>query len=186
MTTYVVLLALHIIGVIVWLGTTTSLTLLAAYARLRHDRELSDRLPALSRWFGPRAIGPSSLTTLVTGILLAARSAAGFDDLWVVLAVSAFAAAALVSLGARLPATLWRRRATAAGSVAGIQRADRLLFQGALVELVILYLAAAEMVLKPTTADVGWLVGGAAILVLVAVRPLISVPRAPGAPAAAR
>jgi len=174
MTTYSLLLAVHIIGVIVWLGTTTSLALLEAYARLKQDRELAGRLPALARWLGPRVIGPSSIGTLLSGVLLAARADAGVGDLWLVLAVSAFVGAALVSIGVRLPATLWRRRSSAAGRQADVERADRLLFEGSLIELAILYLAAAEMVLKPTSADVAWLIGGAAILVLVAARPLLT------------
>jgi uncharacterized membrane protein len=178
MTPYILLLAVHILCVIVWLGTTTALTLLAAYARGRRDRELSDRLPTLTRWFGPRAIGPSSIGTLLSGILLAVRSDAGFGDLWLVLALAAFVAAALVSIGVRLPATLMRRRASSAGRVADIERADRLLFDGALIELAILYLAAAEMVLKPTTGNVAWLIGGAAILALVSALPLFVVRRA--------
>jgi uncharacterized membrane protein len=175
MTTYILLLAAHIICVIVWLGTTTTLALLAAYGTLRHDRELRDRLPVLARWFGPRVIGPSSLGTLVSGILLTVRGDAGFGDLWLVIAVCAFVAAALVSIGVRLPATLLRRRAGAAGRIADVERADRLLLQGSMVELAILYLAAAEMVLKPTAGDTAWLIGGAAILALVAARPLITV-----------
>lgn len=177
MTTYVLLLAAHIICVIVWLGTTTTLALLATYGRLRHDRELIDRLPALARWFGSRAIGPSSLGTLLSGILLGVRGDAGGGDLWLVLAVYAFVAAALVSIGVRLPATLWRKRASAAGRIEDVERADRLLRQGSTVELAILYLATAEMVLKPTSADVAWLIGGAAILALVAARPLITILR---------
>jgi len=175
MTPYILLLAVHIIAVIVWLGTTTTLTLLATYGSLRHDRELLDRLPALARWFGPRVIGPSSLATLVSGIFLTVRGDAGSGDLWLVIAVCAFVAAALVSVGVRLPATLLRRRASAAGRGADVERADRLLLLGATIELAILYLAAADMVLKPTTADIAWLLGGAAILALVAARPLITV-----------
>ena len=174
MTTFTLLLAVHVIAVILWLGTTTTLALLAAYARLRSDRDLADRLPALTRWFGPRVIGPSSLGTLLSGIGLALRSDAGMGDLWLVLAVSGFVAAALVSIGVRLPATLLRRRASTAGNQADVERADRRLFEGSLVELAILYLAAADMVLKPTTANPGWLIGGAAILVLVAARPLFT------------
>jgi uncharacterized membrane protein len=174
MTTFTLLLAVHIIAVIVWLGTTTTLALLATYGRHRRDRDLADRLPALMRWFGPRVIGPSSIGTLLSGIWLARRSDAGVGDLWLILAVAAFVAAALVSIGFRLPATRMRQRASAAGNQADVERADRRLFEGSLIELAILYLAAADMVLKPTSADAGWLIGGAAILALIAARPLFT------------
>ena len=139
MTTYILLLATHIICVVVWLGTTTTLALLAAYGSLRHDRELLDRLPALTRWFGPRAIGPSSVGTLLSGILLAVRGDVGFGDLWLVLAVCAFVAAALVSIGVRLPALVAGRvfdhRCSASGLVRWPSRGPRAVMSAAAAPL---------------------------------------------------
>jgi hypothetical protein len=170
MTTYSIVLVIHVISAIVWVGTTTTLTLLASYGTHRRDRELIERLPGLARWFGPRVIGPSSIGTLASGVFLVVKAHLGVDDLWIVIALAAFIAAAVVSVGVRLPATLSRRRAVAAGSAEAVERADRLLLEGSMAELGVLYLAVADMVLKPTTGGAWWFTGGAAILVLVALR----------------
>jgi uncharacterized membrane protein len=170
MSGYNLLLVVHIVCVIAWLGTGTTVALLAVYGYQSGDRELVDRLPALARWLGPRVVGPSSMGTLLFGILVAVNGDLGFGHLWLLLALSAFASSVLLNVGVRLPATLRRQRAIAAGRVADAQRAERLLLDVPSLELAILYLAVADMVLKPTGGDGWWLAGGAAILVLVALR----------------
>jgi uncharacterized membrane protein len=182
MSSYSLLLVAHIICVIVWLGTGTTVALLAAYAGGSGDRELVDRLPALARWLGPRVVGPSSMGTLLFGILLAVDGDLGFGQLWLLLALSAFASSVLLNVGVRLPATLRRERAVADGRVAEAQQAERLLLEVPSLELAILYLAVADMVLKPTSGDGWWLAGGAAFLVLVVVRLLLRI-RRPSQPA---
>jgi hypothetical protein len=134
--------------------------LLAVYSRHKHDTELNARMPALQAWFGPRAIGPASLGTLASGVGLAMAAHADFGALWLTLALSAFAAATFVSLTVRLPASARRKRATAAGDRAQIERAEQWLAWGSLVELAILYLAVLDMVMKPSAADTAlWLAG---------------------------
>jgi uncharacterized membrane protein len=173
MNPYVVLLTTHILCVIVWLGTTTTSSLVAIYAHRARDRELSARLPALARWLGPRVVGPSSLGTLASGILLASFAHLGFHQGWLVLAISAFAAATVVSLAVRLPGSLCRQRADAAGRSAEVERADRLVLEGSLAELAILYLGAASMVIKPVDTT-GWFVAGAVIVALAVVRMVLA------------
>ena len=163
MNPYVSLLTCHVVCVIVWLGTTTTLALLTAYGTLHRDFELTGRMPALNRWFGPRAIGPASLGTLASGILLARYSHADFAAPWLALALTAFAAAALTSLVVRLPATLRRRHAVAAGSGVDVERSDRWLLWGSIMELTILYLAVVDMVVKPSLAIPASLVAGAVL-----------------------
>lgn len=169
MSYYALLLALHLVSVIVWLGTTTSLALLAGYGVRRRDAQLLARMPELQRWFGPRAVGPASLATLGSGVSLALYSHADFEALWLRLALSAFFAAAVLSLAVRLPASLRRKRALAAGNDNEVSRADRWLLWGSWVELSILYLAVLDMTLKPTAANAGWLAAGVLWLCLVAV-----------------
>jgi uncharacterized membrane protein len=163
MNPYVSLITCHIVCVIVWLGTTTTLALLAAYGTLHRDSELMGRMPALNRWFGPRTIGPASLGTLASGILLARYGHANFAAPWLALALIAFAAAALTSLGVRLPATLRRKHAAAAGSGAEVERSDRWVLWGSTMELTILYLAVVDMVVKPSAVTQALLVAGAVL-----------------------
>jgi uncharacterized membrane protein len=169
MNPFVLLLTTHIFCVIVWLGTTTTSSLVAIYAHRARDRELRARLPALARWLGPRVVAPSSLGTLASGVLLASFAHLGFDQGWLVLAISVFAAATVVSLAVRLPGALWRRRAEAAGRSGEVDRADRLVLEGSLAELAILYLGAASMVIKPIHTT-WWFVTGAAIVALAVLR----------------
>ena len=163
MNPYVLLLTGHLVSVIVWLGTSTALTLLAAYGTIHRDQELIDRIPLLNRWFGPRAIGPASIGTLATGALLAYYSHADFAAPWLALGLTAFAAAALVSLSVRLPATLRRKHAAAAGSSTQVERADRWMLWGAIMELTVLYLAVIDMVSKPVAVGAAVFVACAAL-----------------------
>jgi hypothetical protein len=57
------------------------------------------------------------------------------------------------------------------------QGAERLLLGVPSLELAVLYLAVADMVLKPTSGDGWWLAGGAAVLALVVFRLLLQLRR---------
>jgi hypothetical protein len=160
MNRYELLLFLHVVAVIVWLGTGTALALLALVAR--GDRVLLERLGPLGRTLGPRVFAPASLGALVFGILLVLDGSWTFEPLWIKLGFGAFLFSFLLNVAVRAP--LGRR--VGKGAV-DPRRAGLLFAQLALVELTVLYLTVADMVAKPTGADGGTLVAGGAILGLV-------------------
>jgi uncharacterized membrane protein len=173
MSRYEFLLFMHVVAVIVWLGTGTALTLVAIYAA-RSDRELLQRLGPLGRVLGPRVFAPASLGALVFGILLVIDGSWTFDPLWVRLGFLAFATSFLLNVVVRAP--LVRRQARGLIEPA---RVGFLLGQVARVELAVLYLAVADMIAKPTGGDVGTLIGGGAILGIVVANAAAGVARAP-------
>jgi hypothetical protein len=158
MSRYEFLLFAHVVGVIVWLGTGTAFALIAIFA----DRELLPRLGPLGATLGPRVFAPAALGTLVFGILLVLDGDWTFDPLWIKLGFVAFATSFLINVAVRAPITRRMGRGTL-----DPRRGGRLLAQLARVELTVLFLAVADMVSKPTSADTWTLVGGGAILALV-------------------
>jgi len=160
MSRYELLLFVHIVCVIVWLGTGTALALLAIYAE-RSDRELLGRIGPLGRALGPRVFAPAALGSLVFGILLVRDGSWTFEPLWIKLGLGAFAFSFLLNVTVRAP--LVRRQAKGAVDPA---RVGRLLGRLARVELTVLYLAVADMVSKPSGGDTGTLTGGGVVLAL--------------------
>jgi uncharacterized membrane protein len=160
---YELLLFLHVSSVVLWLGTGTTLALLALHARRARDGALLERMSALGAWFGPRVFAPASFGTLGFGIALVADGHWGFGRLWVVLGLAAFAASSLVNAGVRLP--LMRRLERGVD----VERSGRVLARLPLLDLAVLYLAVADMVAKPTVSDTATLATGGGILALAAV-----------------
>lgn len=161
MSRYELLLFVHVVSVIVWLGTGTALTLLAIYAE-RNDRELLQRLAPLGRGLAPRVFGPAALGALVFGILLVLDGSWTFEPLWIRLGFGAFAISFVLNAAVRAP--LARRQARGEIDPA---RAGLLFGRLARVELTVLYLTVADMIAKPDGGDVGTLAAGGAILALV-------------------
>src|SRR3954462_4483654 len=159
MSRYEFLLFAHVVGVIVWLGTGTAFALIAIFG----DRDLMQRLGPLGAKLGPRVFAPAALGTLVFGILLVLDGDWTFDPLWIKLGFVAFATSFLINVAVRAPITCRMARGTLDS-----RRGGRLLSQLARVELTVLFLAVADMVSKPTSADTWTLVGGGAILAAVA------------------
>jgi hypothetical protein len=158
MSRYEFLLFAHVVAVIVWLGTGTAFALIAIFG----DRELLQRLGPLGARLGPRVFAPASFGTLLFGILLVLDGDWTFDPLWVKLGFVAFATSFLINVAVRAP--IARRMGREALDP---RRGGRLLSLLARVELAVLFLAVADMVSKPSSADTWTLVGGGAILALV-------------------
>ena len=163
MSRYELLLFLHVVSVIVWLGTGTALALLAVYAQ-RSDRELLGRLGPLGRALAPRVFGPAALGALVFGILLVLDGSWTFEPLWIRLGFVAFAASFVINATVRAP--LARRQQRGAIEPA---RAGLLFGRLARLELTVLYLTVADMVAKPTGDDTGTLIVGGVVLALAVV-----------------
>lgn len=153
MNGYALLLFLHVVSVIVWLGAGTTLAVLALVG------EPPERLAALGRMLGPRVFAPASLGTLAFGLALVADGHWTVGPLWVRLGLGAFGLSFVLNVGARMPLL---RRLGRGGR--GAARAGRALALLPRFELVLLYLTVADMVAKPSGADTGTLAVGGAIL----------------------
>jgi hypothetical protein len=159
MTLYDLLLFFHIICVILWLGTGTTLALIGLYGRRRSDPVVLERLEPLARWLGPRVFAPSALGVLAFGLALVGRGSWTLHPLWVKLGLASDATLLVTTFAVRAP--LLRRLGSAD---ADRQRFGPVLGALAWFELTVLYLTVADMVTKPNGSDTVALATGAGVL----------------------
>jgi uncharacterized membrane protein len=153
---------LHVASVIVWLGSGTTLALVALYAQRAGDGDLLRRLAPIGQWLGPRVFGPAALGALVFGLVLVDQGSWTFRPLWIKLGFGAFLLSLVLNVGIRFPLL---RRLRRGGDPRRIGRQLGVLPR---FELTVLYLTVADMAAKPTGADTGTLAAGGAILGAVA------------------
>jgi uncharacterized membrane protein len=180
MSLYELLLALHIVASVIWLGAGFALTLLMLRAQLARDAAMKADLNAHTDWLAPRLFIPASFSTFLFGLLLVIEGSWDLDALWIVLGLAGWLASFGVGMlyfrteGERLDALVNERGAE---DPEVQQRLDRMEAVGRL-EMVVLFLVVFDMAVKPTGDDTGLLIAGVAILVAAAVLFL----RAPPAP----
>jgi len=164
------LLLLHIVSAIIWLGAGFLLAVQILRAELAGDMESEGRyhqeVPALA----PILFIPASMATMIFGLLLVAEGSWSFEQLWVTVGLVGW----LVSFG--LGFFYFRPEGERIGALVEehgpmygeVQMRIRRLNAVDRIQVAILFLVVADMVLKPTGDDVGMLIVGAAILVAVA------------------
>jgi uncharacterized membrane protein len=166
MSLYELLLFLHILAAIVWIGSGTLLNVLAYRARSANDNEALGRIASEAAGLSNKLFLPASLATLVFGVLVVIEGDLSFGDLWVVLGLVGIAATIVTGAAIIGPRS---------GEISGMLERDgvtpeagtkitQLLTLGR-IDLVVLYLVVADMVLKPTGDDVGVLIAMAVILI---------------------
>jgi uncharacterized membrane protein len=167
MTRYDLLLFLHVSAAIIWIGSEFLLNVQGARADRRRDDEGIRRVLDDAAGLAMVLFVPASLAALVTGILLVLDGPWSFDQLWIVLGLAGFAATFVTGLfvvdprAKRIAAIMDRDGGLSPEALA---RAQQLLIIGR-SDYVVLFLVVADMVLKPTTEDVGTLAVMAVILV---------------------
>src|SRR5262245_21982478 len=160
MTQYNVLVFFHVASVIVWLGAGTTVALLTVYAQRARDGVILERLAGLVAWLAPRVFAPASLAALGFGIA-AAHSGHWPMLFWFHVGEAAFGISFLLNVTVRLPLVRRARR----GSIDPCRLA-RIVLALAIADLTVLYLAVADMVIKPSSSETGTLSTGGGILVL--------------------
>jgi uncharacterized membrane protein len=186
MSYYEVLLFLHILATIVWIGAGVCLQFLTFRGRQTKDGQFLQSIGAMSDWLAQRLFIPSSLSVFVLGVLLTIEGPWSFDTLWVDLGLAGFAFSFVTGLfflrpeGERIGKAIAAHgpRSQEAGfymkRIDAVQR----------LELVILVLVVAAMSIKPTGEDEATILIGALILaaaVAIAARAISRLP-APTSP----
>jgi uncharacterized membrane protein len=77
------LLFLHILSVVVWVGGVLALNVLAMRAGRGPDRSVQAALLGLSDTYGRAVIAPAGVLTLITGLLLVGEEDLAFSTFWV-------------------------------------------------------------------------------------------------------
>ena len=168
MTLYELLLFIHILATVVWIGAGFfSLVLAISYDRDSDESAIRRFLVDQER-LSLRLFMPSSLVVLLMGIALVIESDAwGFDQLWIVLGLIGFAATFVTGLFLIKPAS---ERIGAAMEREGGRLTPQLwtdirkLMVKARVDQVVLAVVIFDMVTKPTGDDVGVLIAMAAVV----------------------
>jgi uncharacterized membrane protein len=179
MTSYELLLFLHVTSVILWLGANTVIDLLFLRAERMRDLQELGRMGQTQEWLTPRLFIPVSLATVITGALLVWDSAWSFGDLWIVIGLAAWLATFANGILFLKPNGERMKQIVAEKGPASpdAQRIAAHLSVVARVQLLALYIVVADMVLKPTTDDPWTLVVLAAILALAVAAAAVSLRR---------
>ena len=150
-TTYTVLLTLHIVAAVLWVGGGVTLHLMGRLAARSGDR---DRMLAFSRdgdIVGPRFYAPLSLVLIVAGFLLVDEVNGDLSDTWIALGLAGWFASFLIGV-LYYPRAGKRREAIVAAEGAGSDAflaVYRQIMSVNLIEIAILVLVVADMTLKP-------------------------------------
>jgi uncharacterized membrane protein len=170
MTSYELLLFLHITTVIVWLGAGFTMDLLFLRAERTGNPADLGKTGEFQEWLVPRLFIPFGVLSLVFGILLVLDGPWSFGDLWIAIGLVGWIAAWGVGFlvirpqGEKMKEIVMQHGPTSPEA----QRQLRLLGVVSRVQLLFLFLMVADMVLKPTSDDPWMLVVLAAILVAAA------------------
>jgi len=184
MTRYELLLVIHLIVVVIWLGAGFTMDLLFLRAeRTRNPAELG-KMGELQQWLVPRLFIPTGLLTLVSGALLVWDGPWSFSNLWIEIGLLAWIAFFGVGFLFIRPQGEKMKDVVAQYGPTSVEarRHGRRLGVVARVQLLALFLVVVDMVLKPTTDDVWTLVVLAAILVAAAILGWLSLRNIPEAP----
>ena len=151
MSTYELLLTLHILAAVAWIGGAVCVQLLAIRADRSKVPEQMRKIADDAEWLAKRLFIPSSLAVLVFGILLVIDGPWGFDQLWVLLGLAGMVFSFAVGLLFISPesgriAALIEQHGIAHTEV---QRRVRRIFNVSRFELVVLVLVVVDMVAKP-------------------------------------
>jgi len=139
----------HIAGAVVWIGGGLTLSLVGVRARRSADATVIRQFAQTLSFVGLRLFTPSVIIVLVTGILLVLSHSGDFTQLWIVLALTAFAAAFLVGVLFLSRSALALERVSQSGDVAASTAALGTWLRGYAIVLVILAFALWDMVFKP-------------------------------------
>ena len=180
MSRYELLLFLHIASAITWLGAGLYVQFIASRAQRARD---FDNLARIAREVGAASNAyfiPASLATLLFGILTTIDGPWSFGDLWILIGLAGWAATFATGTfflgpsGKRIAELLQSDRAAAVNEIRRVLLISR-------IDLVVLYTVVADMVLKPTTDDVGTLIVFAAVVAVGVAFVVMQLRRAPAA-----
>ena len=161
-STYELLLLLHIISAIVWVGAATTYFALELRTDLSgdFDRETSHNDDA--KWLAPRLFIPASMGTLIFGVLAAIEGSWDFGSLWIIIGLAGFGVSFATGIGYFEPEIKNLAAAIERGGPADpeVRRRTASLKTVGRIELALLYIVVVSMVAKPTGDD------GALLIVL--------------------
>jgi uncharacterized membrane protein len=151
MSWYELLLTIHILAAIIWVGGGTAMHILGRRVLKRGDGEEIYRFSEEVNTVAMRLYAPTSIVLLVAGILLVNEAGYEFSQLWITLAFIGWGFSFLVGIGfygphdKKLQALVADKGPTDPGVAANVRQA----LMVNQVELLILFLVVVDMTAKP-------------------------------------
>jgi Predicted integral membrane protein (DUF2269) len=99
MDLYELLLAIHILAAVIWVGGATSLQVLAIRATGSGDPVRMATFAGEAEWVGMRVFVPASIVVLLAGIALVLEGSWGFDQLWILIGLAGIAFSIVTGAG---------------------------------------------------------------------------------------
>lgn len=160
MSLYELLLLLHIIAAIVWVGAATLYFALDLRTDLSGDVEREGSHADDADWLAARLFIPAATGTLIFGILAAIEGNWNFGSLWIIIGLTGFGVSFATGIGYFEPETKKLAAAIERDGAAHPEVSRRManLKMVGRIELAVLYVVVASMVVKPTGEDGGVLV----------------------------
>ena len=148
---YNLFLFLHIVGAIVWIGASLTLTLLNWRAAATNDRPAMAALARHNAFIGGAVIGPAALLTLVAGVVMVLNARLSFGLLWISWGLGGVLLSILIGgfFVGRMGRELGRLAPTAEPGNARVVALQRRIGILSWVNLLVLLSAEAAMVFKP-------------------------------------
>ena len=145
-----VLLAVHIIGVVIWIGGGVALNLIGVRL-IRANPELLRPMLKTFDWVVNRTILPASLIVLITGILLVIEGPYEFEETFVVIGIigtisTIVIGAGILSKRMRKQEEIWDEHGDPSEIASKAMSRTMLI---ARIDLVILFVVIGTMVIKP-------------------------------------
>jgi uncharacterized membrane protein len=158
MSSYTVLVFLHVSAAIVWLGAAVTIQLLAIRADRSGDPGELQKIAADSEWLATRLFIPASLLVLAFGIALVVDGPWSFDQFWIVLGLAGYAFSFLVGILYLSPESgrIERLVAEHGGGHPAVIAATRRIFLVSRIELGVLFVVVLDMAVKPTADSAGF------------------------------
>ena len=140
----------HIVAAMIWVGGGLVLGALAVQTVRAGEADAVARFVASLRVIGPRMLAPATVAVLGLGVWMVLDSAAwDFGQLWVLLALGLFAAAFLVGAAHQSRAAIGAERALERGDHHAARRQLARWSWGYWLIVLLLVVAAWDMVFKP-------------------------------------
>lgn len=150
-TYYTVLLSIHVLAAVIWVGSNISNQVQAVRAQ-RRPSGISAEFAKDVEWYGTRVLAPTSLILIVTGALLTIEGDWGFGTEWITFALAAWAFSFVLGVAFLGPISARVGRLMDAAGGHATPEAEALierLFLFSRIEVVVLIAVVVDMVIKP-------------------------------------
>ena len=149
---YTVLLSLHILAAVLWVGGGGTLQVLGRQALASGDRARMQAFSEQAEWIGPRFYAPLSVVLMVAGLFLVDQAGYEFSELWVGLGMAGWFVSFVIGIayypraGKKRDQIIATEGLESGAFLANYKQAATV----NLIELLILAAVVVEMAIKPT------------------------------------